>query len=96
MASIIQNPFEQTLEAVKSKTAKVGILGLGYVGLPLIQAFTKAGLDCIGFDVDQSKIDALKAGESYIEHIPSEWIKGWIDEKKLVPTANKEDLKEDG
>jgi UDP-N-acetyl-D-glucosamine dehydrogenase len=93
MANTPNNTAQQTLEAVQNKTAKVGILGLGYVGLPLIQAFTRAGFDCIGFDVDQSKIDSLTAGKSYIEHIPDDWIKSWIDEKKLFPTANKEDLK---
>lgn len=93
MATSVQNYAQQTLEAVKLKTSKVAILGLGYVGLPLIQAFTRAGLDCIGFDVDQSKIDSLNAGKSYIEHIPDEWIKGWIESKKLIPTADKEDLK---
>ena len=94
MSTKVQNTAQQTLEAVKNKTAKVGILGLGYVGLPLIQAFTRAGLDCIGFDVDQGKVDSLNQGKSYIEHIPDEWIQGWIDEKKLVATANKEDLKQ--
>ncbi len=94
MATTLQNTAQQTLESVKKKTAKVGILGLGYVGLPLIQAFTRAGLECIGFDVDQTKVDSLNAGKSYIEHIPDEWIQSWIDENKLVATAKKEDLKE--
>ncbi len=48
----------------------IGIMGLGYVGLPLAEAFLGAGFRVLGFDVDQSKIDAIAAGKTYIEHIP--------------------------
>ncbi len=58
-------------QAISNKTAIVGVVGLGYVGLPLIQAFVKAGFRTMGFDVDQSKVKRLLAGESYIGHIPS-------------------------
>jgi len=75
-------------EKIADKTAKVGVIGLGYVGLPLVQAFIKAGFECIGYDVDQTKVDRLLAGESYIKHIPSEWIKAWLDEKKFTATAD--------
>ncbi|MGE4002092.1 MAG: nucleotide sugar dehydrogenase, partial [Planctomycetaceae bacterium] len=47
------------------------MIGLGFVGLPLIDAFVTAGFRAIGFDVDQSKVDALNAGRSYIKHISS-------------------------
>jgi UDP-N-acetyl-D-glucosamine dehydrogenase len=50
----------------------IGVVGLGYVGLPLVVAFAEAGEDVIAVDVDQRKIDALNAGESYVEDIPSE------------------------
>lgn len=59
----------------KNKTAVIGILGLGYVGLPLMLRYAELGFKVLGFDVDQSKIDSLHAGESYIEHISSEKIK---------------------
>ena len=52
----------------------VGVIGLGYVGLPLVRAFIGAGYKTLGFDVDRSKVDRLLAGESYIEHISAEWI----------------------
>ena len=58
-------------EKIASKSAKVGVIGLGYVGLPLIRAFTAAGFRCLGFDVDQAKVDRLLAGQSYIKHIDS-------------------------
>lgn len=81
-------------EAIRDKTATVGIIGLGYVGLPLINAFVKAGFSCMGFDVDQTKVDRLLAGESYIKHIPSETVAAWINEKQLVPTADMSRLSE--
>lgn len=50
---------------------KIGIVGLGYVGLPLSMQFAKSGLHVIGFDVDAGKVESLNAGRSYIEHLPS-------------------------
>ena len=61
-------------EAIRHKTAKVGVIGLGYVGLPLIKAFVEAGYPTMGFDVDRHKIERLARGESYIGHIASAWI----------------------
>ncbi|MCP4249179.1 MAG: hypothetical protein GY778_19210, partial [bacterium] len=55
---------------VITKGIVVGVVGLGYVGLPLIRAFVGAGFRAMGFDVDRAKVDRLAAGESYIEHIP--------------------------
>ena len=48
---------EQLAARIAKKEAIIGVVGLGYVGLPLIQAFTSAGLRCLGFDVDQAKVD---------------------------------------
>ena len=74
-------------QLIESKSAMVGVVGLGYVGLPLVRAFTAAGFRCLGFDVDQSKIDRLKAGESYIKHIDSEALAKLIREDKFEPTT---------
>ena len=71
-----------------------GVLGLGYVGLPLIRTFIAAGFPTLGFDVDAEKIRRLKAGESYIEHIPSEWIARYVSEGKFAPTADMSRLAE--
>ncbi len=57
------------LERIQARTARVGIIGLGYVGLPLALIFEEAGFPVLGLDVDSSKPDALKRGESYIRHI---------------------------
>ena len=59
------------LHRIESGQARVGIIGLGYVGLPLAVEFAKAGLHVIGYDVDQSKVDALMTGTSYIPDVPS-------------------------
>jgi UDP-N-acetyl-D-glucosamine dehydrogenase len=57
-------------EKFQSKDAVVGVVGLGYVGLPLVLAYANAGFRSIGFDIDESKAEALLAGRSYIKHIP--------------------------
>jgi UDP-N-acetyl-D-glucosamine dehydrogenase len=56
-------------ERIEQGSAVVGVIGLGYVGLPLLAAFHRAGFGTIGFDVDQTKIDALQRGESYLKHL---------------------------
>ncbi len=66
----MMSTFAALLEKIQNKTAKIGIVGLGYVGLPLIRAFANAGFNTIGYDVDQKKVTKLLAGESYIKHIP--------------------------
>ncbi len=53
----------------------IGVIGLGYVGLPLVVAFAEAGEDVIAVDIDQRKVDSLNAGESYVEDIPSEQLR---------------------
>ena len=57
--------------AVETEFGTVGVIGLGYVGLPLAVAFAEAGRKVIGLDVDQSKLESLGAGESYIEDVPA-------------------------
>ena len=81
-------------QAIQDKTAKIGVIGLGYVGLPLIQAFIGAGYQTLGFDVDQKKVDRLLAGQSYIKHIPSDWIAECVRSKKFTPTADMQRLAE--
>jgi UDP-N-acetyl-D-glucosamine dehydrogenase len=59
------------LGKLADKSAVIGIVGLGYVGLPLMLRYAEVGYSVLGFDIDQNKIAKLNAGESYIEHIPS-------------------------
>ncbi|MGL4593582.1 MAG: nucleotide sugar dehydrogenase [Thermoguttaceae bacterium] len=76
------------ISKIADKTVKVGIVGLGYVGLPLIRAFIAAGFKTIGFDVDPKKVQKLKAGKSYIEHIPSNWIHECVQNGFFDPTSD--------
>lgn len=81
-------------QKIRDKKAVVGVIGLGYVGLPLLNAFIKAGFKTMGFDIDQRKVDALVKGQSYIKHIPSEMIAQWLTSKQFEPTADMSRLKE--
>jgi UDP-N-acetyl-D-glucosamine dehydrogenase len=65
---------EQRLGSLKNRTAKVGVIGLGYVGLPLSLLFAEAGFAVTGFDIDEKKVTDLEAGRSYIFRIPQEEI----------------------
>jgi UDP-N-acetyl-D-glucosamine dehydrogenase len=62
------------VKLIEAKKAKIAIIGMGYVGLPLVREFCKAGFTVVGFDIDSVKTDALNAGQSYIAHIPAEMI----------------------
>jgi UDP-N-acetyl-D-glucosamine dehydrogenase len=62
---------EQLIQKIKSRKAVIGIVGLGYVGLPLMLRFTEMGFAVLGFDIDKVKVAKLNRGESYIGHIPS-------------------------
>ncbi|MEX0703670.1 MAG: nucleotide sugar dehydrogenase [Planctomycetales bacterium] len=75
-------------DKIAQKTAVVGVVGLGYVGLPLVSAFVNAGFRTMGFDVDPAKVDALAAGKSYIRHIDSAAIAEWVGKKQFLPTAD--------
>ena len=65
---------EELLAKIHNRTARVGIFGLGYVGLPLALRFAKAGLPVLGLDIDAQKVEALNQGRSYIRHITSDSI----------------------
>jgi len=66
--------LDQLAEKIENKTAVIGTIGLGYVGLPLCAAFEKAGFRVLGFDVDPEKIRLLNAGENYLKHLGEEFV----------------------
>ncbi len=68
----------ELLAKIDNQTARLGVIGLGYVGLPLLDAFTHAGFSCMGFDVDPAKVESLNAGKSYIKHVPSSMVSWWL------------------
>jgi UDP-N-acetyl-D-glucosamine dehydrogenase len=72
-------PFETLLSRIQAKTARVGIIGLGYVGLPLARAFSAKGISVLGFDIDADKVTSLWEGKSYLGHIPDTVIREMLD-----------------
>lgn len=76
-----------------NKEVKIGILGLGYVGLPLALTYIQKGFSVIGFDIDQEKINKLCTGENYIIDVDDEKLKYAIQSKLLLPSNNPECLK---
>lgn len=67
------------IERINNKKAVIGILGLGYVGLPLMIRYAEVGYKVLGIDIDQQKVDMLHRGESYIEHIPASQIQSSLE-----------------
>ena len=84
--------LEELLKRIKSKKALIGVVGLGYVGLPLVREFTSAGMKVLGFDVDAKKIKALMAGRSYIGHIPGKTVKKMLVGGQFRATASFQQL----
>jgi UDP-N-acetyl-D-glucosamine dehydrogenase len=76
------------LQKINNKSAVVGIVGLGYVGLPLGLEFIESGFKIVGFDVDERKIPILLKGESYIKHIKHERIKKAVDTGRFDATTD--------
>ena len=89
-----QSQVDQLLSAIKNRDFQVGVVGLGYVGLPLIDAFTSAGFRCLGFDVDDKKIEAIAAGNSYIKHIGDDKIQAWQDKGLIDATSDLSRMKQ--
>ncbi|MGQ0633928.1 MAG: nucleotide sugar dehydrogenase [Planctomycetaceae bacterium] len=75
-------------ESLRKKTARVGVIGLGYVGLPLANLFHQKGFRVAGFDVDAKKVDSLKAGKSYIGHIPDARVAELVKDGRFEPTCD--------
>lgn len=78
----------ELLEKIQSKNAKVGVIGLGYVGLPLALEFALKGFDVLGFDIDERKIKILLEGKTYIKHINEIKIQDALKIKKFSATSD--------
>lgn len=87
------NPLESALiEKFRARAATVGVVGLGYVGLPLVRAMHDAGHRVIGFDVDDRKIAMLSRGEPYLKHLGEPLVRALADSPRFTPTSNPADL----
>lgn len=78
---------------IEDKRIKVGILGLGYVGLPLAREFANAGVKVIGFDIDERKVKILNTGKSIIKNIPNAEVKNMVKAGKFTATNNMSRMK---
>jgi UDP-N-acetyl-D-glucosamine dehydrogenase len=75
-------------EKLQQRTARVAVIGLGYVGLPLIDAFFQAGYTCIGYDIDPRKVATLQRGECYIRHFGNERVAAWQASGRFEATVD--------
>ena len=78
---------QELRKKIEDKSLVIGVLGLGYVGLPLALAFAEKSFAVVGFDVDPSKVDALKAGHSYIKHLEGTRLHGATTSGLFRPTT---------
>src|ERR1700730_4538380 len=85
---------DELLEKIRSHGATIGVIGLGYVGLPLVLRFGDERFSVIGFDVDQEKVRKLNAGQSYIRHIDATRLLELRKQKKFDATNDFSRLKE--
>ncbi len=85
---------QQLLEKIANKTVKIGVVGLGYVGLPLAEVFCRAGISVCGFDVDPGKIDMIQAGKTYIGDLSDEQVQEQVGSGRLTATTDFDGLAE--
>jgi len=88
MQPVIASIASELQEKIKTRRARVGIIGLGYVGLPLAAEFARTGFEVVGIDVQEHKIESLNMGVSYIQDVPSETINSLVDQGKFRATSD--------
>jgi UDP-N-acetyl-D-glucosamine dehydrogenase len=79
---------------IKDHSARISVIGLGYVGFPLAVEYARAGFNVVGLDVDDDKVDMINNGQSYIRDVPDELLRPLIDEKQLSATTSSLVLRE--
>jgi UDP-N-acetyl-D-glucosamine dehydrogenase len=88
IAKVACSHLDTFIEKVETRSLTAGIVGLGYVGLPLAQLLTSQGFKVLGLDIDPTKIGKLMRGESYIGHIPASVVQGMRENDSLVATSD--------
>ncbi len=73
---------------ISKREARIGIVGLGYVGLPLVKTFLSKGFGVLGFDIDEKKVEMLNQAKSYIKHFTAEELKIFLEKKKFQATTD--------
>ena len=80
--------FDDLREAIAARRARAGVIGLGYVGLPLLAELAEAGFDAVGLDVDRGRVEAIGRGESYVADVPGEALRALAAAGRLRATAD--------
>jgi UDP-N-acetyl-D-glucosamine dehydrogenase len=93
-ALVVEGQAESLRRALADRTARVGVIGLGYVGLPLAELFVTKGFPVLGLDLDPVKVERLQAGKSYIGHIASERVQALRDSGRFQATTDFSRLEE--
>ncbi len=93
-AQLLDDALVAILSKLETKSARVGLVGLGYVGLPLALLFARRGFRTTGFDIDSSKVEKLMRGESYIRHLSGAAVAGQLRNKHFQATSDFTRLKE--
>ena len=81
------------INKIENKSAKIGVIGLGYVGLPLAIEFTNAGYKVIGIDVNQNKVNSINSGKNYIKDVKDNTLEDVVDKKLLTASTNFNEVK---
>src|SRR6516225_8249336 len=87
-AEALAKTAEALANKISNRTARVGIIGLGYVGLPLAVEFAKAGFSVTGIDLIESKVARLNAGDSYVQDVPSAEVSSLVEQGNLRATTD--------
>ena len=85
---------EKLIALIESREARVAVIGLGYVGLPLALNLAGKGFATTGFDIDEAKVESLNAGRSYISHIPADRIAGLMGKSFRHATGDFSEIKD--
>src|SRR5438105_4162775 len=86
------DPLREPLRRIADRQFAIGIIGLGYVGIPLALTACKAGFPVIGFDINRRRVEELNRGESVLKHIPTEPIRDALREGRFHATADWDEL----
>ena len=76
------------IDKINDKSAKIGVIGLGYVGLPLAVEFTNAGYETLGIDIDENKVNSINNGNNYIKDVNDSLLKNLVKQNLLNATSD--------
>ena len=94
MSEIDDQTMSALVQRVRERSFRIGIIGLGYVGIPLALTACKAGFPVVGFDIDAKRVDQINRGESFIKHIPTAAIASAIREERFRATTDFDELRD--